>query len=313
VTLRDNLIYDCADAGILLHGDTSWSPNNTINNVTIANQTLVNNGNSWAGGLNINTKDASNTITGVSFTHSILWGNDGADAIRGALVPDVVAYNLLGDVRFVGTSNNFYQDPQFVEPISSDYHLQSTSACVDAGDPAATSVGAKDLDNNIRIWDGNNDDLVVVDCGALEYNAPAIQEMNIQGKGISINDGDMIPTLWEATDFGVAMAGVPVQQTFMIDNIGDAALHLTGSPRVEIIGTNAEDFSAVSQPEAQIPGGESVAFTIAFSPQTTGLREAMVSIASDDSDETPYTFAIQGTGTKQIIKLYLPLVMRLNR
>jgi hypothetical protein len=298
VTLRSNSIHGCADAGILLHGDTSWSPNNTINNVTITNQTLVNNGNSWAGGLNVNTKDASNTITGVSFTNSILWGNDGADAIRGALVPGVVAYNLLGDSRFVGTNNNFYQDPQFVDPTSGDYHLQSTSSCVDTGDPSASSVGAKDLDNHIRLWDGDNDNLAIVDRGALEYNAIAMQEMKVRGNGISINNGDVVPTIWDATDFGAAaLAGTPVEQTFTIENTGAADLSLTGDLKVEITGTNAGDFTVISQPGSQIPGGESVTFIIEFVPQATGLREAAVSIANDDSDENPYTFAIQGTGT----------------
>lgn len=297
VTLRDNLIYDCADAGILLHGDTSWSPNNTINSVTITNQTLVNNGNSWAGGLNVNTKDASNVITGVIFTNSILWGNDGADAIRGALVPGVVAYNLLGDVRFVGTNGNFYQNPQFVNPTLGNYRLQSTSSNVDTGDPSAASVGSKDLDNNIRVWDANNDNFAVVDRGAFEYNAPAMQEMNIRGNNITINDGDIVPTIWDVTDYGAAQAGIPVQQTFTIENIGAVTLNLTGDPRVEITGMNAGDFSVISQPGFQVFGGESVTFAIEFTPQAAGLREGMVSIANDDSDENPYTFAIQGTGT----------------
>ena len=297
-TLRNNFINNCADAGILLHGDTSSSPNNTINNITITNQTLVNNGNSWAGGLNVNTKDASNTITGVTLTNSILWGNDGADAIRGALVPGVVAYNLIGDGRFVGTNNNFYQDPQFVDPASNDYHLQNTSPGVETGDPLATNVGAKDLDNRVRTWDGNTDSLAIVDRGAWEYNAPAMQEMVVLGNSTVILDGDRVPALWDATDFGAAQTGGSTLQTFTIENSGTEALHLTGDPIVEITGTHAGDLTVITQPANLVSGGESVSFAVMFTPQATGLREAVVSIANDDSDENPYTFAIVGTGTE---------------
>lgn len=313
VVLRDNLIHDCADAGILLHGDTAWSPNNTINGVTITNQTVVNNGNSWAGGLNINTKDASNTITGVTFTNSILWENEGADAIRGALVPGVVAYNILGDTRFVGSSHNIYQNPTFADPASQDFHLQTGSPCVDTGDPTAASTSAQDLDNHFRLWDGNDDLTAIVDRGAFEFHAIAMQEMNVLGNNISINTGDIIPTLWDATDFGAAaLGGAPAQQTFTIENTGAAALTLTGAPRVEIIGKHAGDFAVVSQPGSQVPPGESASFTIQFLPQAAGLREAAVRIVNDDSDENPYTFALQGSGIEPTIILYLPLLFRLN-
>ena len=43
--------------------------------------------------------------------------------------------------------------------------------------------------------------------------------------------------------------------------------------------------------------GGTTPFTITFDPTTTGLRSATVSIANDDSDENPYTFDIQGTGS----------------
>lgn len=309
--LHSNFINDCSDAGILIHGDTSYSPNNTISNVAIVNQTLVNNGNSWAGGLNINSKDASNTITGVTLSNSILWGNEGGDAIRGALTPDLVTHTLLGDSRFVGTNSNFYQSPAFVEPASGNYRLQSNSPCVDSGLSPTPSAGAQDLDRNIRIWDGNNDDTAVVDRGAWEYGSIAMQEIEVRGDGVAIYAGDVVPAAWDATDFGnAAPGGDPVQQTYTILNTGAAPLNLTGSPKVEITGANAADFSVLSQPGSPINGGESITFTIEFKPGATGLREATVSIASDDSDENPFTFAIRGIGMAPAKKLFVPLILK---
>ncbi len=298
VTLRSNAVYDCADAGILLHGETAYSPNNTIHDVTITNQTLVDNGNSWAGGININSKDPSNTITGVSFTNSILRGNEGGDAIRGALMPAVVAYNILGDARFTGANGNFYLDPLFVNPTTGDYRLQAGSPGVESGDPAGALIGAQDLAANLRLWDGNGDGSAVVDRGAWELGALAMQEMDVSANGVSILDGDAVPALWDGTDFGAAELGAaPVEQVFSIENSGALALTLSGNPVVAISGAQAGDFAVVAQPAVQVAAGGSVSFMIAFTPQAAGLRQAEVSIASDDTDENPYTFAIQGSAT----------------
>ena len=300
VVLRNTFVGDCTDAGVLLHGETSSSPNNILNGVTIANLTLVDNGigSSWAGGLNINSKHASNIISSVTVSNTILWGNGGGDAIRGSLVPDSVAYSLLSDGRFVGSNGNIYQSPEFADPGSGDYRLQSDSPCVDTGDPSAADVGPEDLDNRLRVWDGDDDSVTVVDRGAWEYNSIAGQEMDVQGNGVSIIDGDVVPATWDATDFGTAaVSGGTVEQTYTIKNTGSISLTLTGMPKVEITGTHAADFSVTAQPVSPIIGGGSVTFTIEFYPGATGLREATLSIANDDSDENPYDFSIQGTGT----------------
>ena len=312
VILRNTFVGDCTDAGVLLHGETSASPNNTLDGVTIANLTLVDNGmgSGWAGGLNINSKHASNIISSVTVSNTILWGNGGGDAIRGSLVPDSVAYSFLGDGRFVGSDGNINQSPEFADPGSGDYRLQSHSPCVDTGDPSALHIGPQDLDNKVRLWDGDNDTVAVVDRGSWEYNSIAAQEIDVQGNGISIINGDVLPATWDATDFGAAdvSEGI-VEQTYTIENTGAVTLTLTGLPKVEITGTHAVDFAVTSQPDSPVTGGESITFTVEFDPSATGLREATLSIANDDSDENPFTFAIRGTGTVPPTKVYLPLVL----
>jgi hypothetical protein len=311
VILRNTFVGDCTDAGVLLHGETSASPNNTLNGVTVANLTLVDNGvgSAWAGGLNINTKDASNIISGVTVSNTIMWGNGGGDAIRGSLAPDSVAYSLLGDGRFVGSDGNIYESPGFADPGTRDYGLQSDSPCVDTGDPSAADVGPKDLDNGVRVWDGDDDSVAVVDRGAWECDSIAAHEMDVRGDSISIVDGDLVPATWDGTDFGtVAVAGGTVEQTYTIQNTGAVSLTLTGLPRVEITGTHGVDFSVVAQPDSPVTGGGSVTFTIAFNPSAPRLRGARLSISNDDSDENPYEFAIQGTGAA--FKVYVPLALR---
>ena len=301
--IRDNFIQGFRDAGILLHANDFYSPNNSINNVTILNQTITGNaiGNSWASAININTKDPSNTITNVTIMNSILYGNGGGDAIKGSVTPEIVAYNILNDVRFTGSDGNFYSNPQFVNTSSGDYRLQPTSPAVDTGDPTATGVSAEDLDLNARVVDGNSDIIPIVDLGAWEYSATAVQEIAIEGNGESIFNNDVTPSTWDATDFGpVELGSSPVQATFTIENTGGSPLSLIGASPVQISGANAGDFTVIAQPDITINGGQSTTFTIEFSPSDAGLRSATLEILSNDADEGEYTFAIQGVGEEPL-------------
>ncbi|MCF8359612.1 MAG: T9SS type A sorting domain-containing protein [Prolixibacteraceae bacterium] len=202
IVLRNTFVGNSSDAGVLLHGETSTSPNNDINGVTIANMTLVNNGvgSSWAGGLNINSKNSSNQILNVKMFSSILWGNGGGDAIRGSLVPDSVKFSILGDGRFLGSNENLYTSPDFVNPGTNDYRLQPGSPCVDTGDTVATDCGPEDLDNKIRVWDGDSDTHAVVDRGAWEYNStsPIITVISPNG-GESWQMGNVHDITWTSS------------------------------------------------------------------------------------------------------------------
>lgn len=123
-------------------------------------------------------------------------------------------------------------------------------------------------------------------------------EINVTGNGVSIADGDATPSLIDYTDFGSAdVASGSVDRVFAVANLGNATLNLTGTPRVQISGVHAADFSVTVQPSSPVAPSGSTAFTVHFDPSATGLRSATVSIANDDANENPYNFAIQGTGT----------------
>ena len=89
-----------------------------------------------------------------------------------------------------------------------------------------------------------------------------------------------------------------MSRTFTIENTGTASLNLNGVPKVSISGAHAADFTVTVQPNSPVSsGGGTTTFTVVFDPSATGLRSAAVSIDNNDSDENPYNFAIQGTGT----------------
>jgi parallel beta-helix repeat protein len=72
-----------------------------------------------------------------------------------------------------GANGNISEDPQFVDPVSGDYHLQTTSPNVDAGDNSAPSLPAADIDGDARVVDANADGSAVVDIGADEVTTSA--------------------------------------------------------------------------------------------------------------------------------------------
>jgi hypothetical protein len=308
--IRDTFIGDCTDTGVLIHGESASSPNNTIDGVTVANLTIVDNGigSAWAGGFNINSRHASNIISNVVISNTILWGNNFSDGVRGSLVPESVTYSILNDVRFTGTDGNIYLSPEFVDPAARDYHLEADSPCVDTGDPSGLHIGVRDLDGRVRPWDGDGDTVTVVDRGAWEHASVLAQQIDLRGNSLSIVNGDAVPVAWDGTDFGiVAVPEGTVERTYTIRNSGGLSLTLTADPKVAVTGTHAADFVVTAQPQSPVAAGESTTFTVTFSPTAGGVRSATIHIGSDDIDENPYSFSIQGTGA---FTIHLPLGLR---
>ena len=150
----------------------------------------------------------------------------------------------------------------------------------------------------VRLGDNANG-YVVADAVRLVADGIADQhpEINVAGLGLSINDGDNTPDGGDGTEFGnVNLNTDSSPHTFTVVNNGNALLQLGGSPRVLISGANAADFLVTLQPAAGINPNGSTNFEILFRPTAAGLRQAVVTIANDDSDEGPYSFTIQGTG-----------------
>jgi len=121
-------------------------------------------------------------------------------------------------------------------------------------------------------------------------------EMDVQGNGHSIVDGDITPDTADDTDFGNAgISNDTVVHTFTISNSGTADLNLTGTP-VIALATGA-DFSVTAQPSSLVGSNSTTTFDVTFDPSVVGSFTDTVSIANDDTNENPYTFVISGTGT----------------
>ena len=122
-------------------------------------------------------------------------------------------------------------------------------------------------------------------------------EISISGNSIEIVDGDTTPSTSDNSDFGKVQFGVDTTvNTFSINNQScSTSLNLTGaSPYITILGPNAADFSVTTIPTTPILAGGSTTFAITFNPTTAGIKNAIIRIDNDDTDENPYNFNIIG-------------------
>ncbi|RAJ12124.1 choice-of-anchor D domain-containing protein [Olleya aquimaris] len=161
---------------------------------------------------------------------------------------------------------------------------------------APTTIGTK----NATLTINNND----ADEGACTVLLEGIgttpeQEINIEGDVGAFPDianGDTTPSSLDNTLFAAQNIGNSQAKSFRIQNVGTADLNVSG---ITIGGTNPGDFTlSVNPSPATITPMQNppAIFEITFSPLASGTRTAIISVASNDADENPYTFMVQGDG-----------------
>ncbi len=185
-----------------------------------------------------------------------------------------------------------------------DYNDQVVTQAATHGAATVDFYNTTIFENEATLSDDGNhpngagyDAIALIWYRAIISSAADAPEMEVRGNGVEIVDGDATPSVADHTDFGNAdVTAGQKTRTFVVHNTGTGDLHLTGNPRVALGGEHYEDFSVEAQPSSSVSPNGWASFKIMFDPAETGARRAQVSIANDDSDETPYTFEIQGTG-----------------
>ena len=79
---------------------------------------------------NTNGRGIQSWSTNITISNSIFWSGQDIDTIASTI--NVSYSNIWGEWE---GENNIYEDPLFVNPQTSDYHLQPNSPCIDAGNP----------------------------------------------------------------------------------------------------------------------------------------------------------------------------------
>jgi len=192
--------------------------------------------------------------------------------------------------------------------------LTASSKYLLVADVAATAIGGKTVANSISSLSYVS---VVVNPSApgVKYlnNTSSVSgstqtirahEIDVQGNSTSIVDGDSTPSIGDDTNFGaVDYNSGTITKTFTINNVGFAGTTLSVGA-ITLTGSNAGDFTVSVLPSSNVVSAGSTTFQITFDPSSLGLKTATVSIANNDSDENPYNFTIQGTGTCGVITVW---------
>ena len=110
-----------------------------------------------------------------------------------------------------------------------------------------------------------------------------------QPTGIELNTGGV-------RNFGEVIPGNSSDLAFVIRNTGGSGSLLNGV-NVTLSGANAGEFSITGSPVTTLVGPDgSTSFVVRFTPTLSGgTRTAMLSIASNDTDENPYQIQLTGS------------------
>ncbi|MFZ4058299.1 MAG: FG-GAP-like repeat-containing protein [Ferruginibacter sp.] len=135
-------------------------------------------------------------------------------------------------------------------------------------------IVSADGDNKLYVFLGNSKTLVV------------------KGNGQIIADGDISPSTVDYTDFAAVEVNQTAQRSFILKNNGNTPLSIVAINRT---GTNAAMFTVtgISFP-ASIAGQDSIVFTLQFTPTSSGIKTANVSIVTNDCVNPSYDFAVKG-------------------
>jgi len=215
--------------------------------------------------------DFGNVQTGASATKTFTIENLG-----------LLALNLTGEPQRVSLSGDtqFTLELDAATPVASlgstSFEIKYTPTAAETN-IATVSIASDDSDENPYTF-------TISATGA----APA-PEINIKQGAADIANGT------GSYDFGTVMVGSPANVTLTIENSGMLELNLSGtSSHVQLSG----DLQFTLETDAVSPvaaSGEST-FVISYTPTAAQSNSATVSIASDDSDENPYTFTLTGQG-----------------
>ncbi|OAH76164.1 hypothetical protein AXA65_01355 [Chryseobacterium sp. FP211-J200] len=234
-----------------------------------------------------------------------------ANVVRGEVVPLAVRVNTAGDF-LVNTKAwiDWNHDGDFADS-GEEFDLGTAFGQADGAttlSPINITIPNTAYLGNVRMRISAMYNTVPTSCATdfdgevedytITITQPTGPEINIKGGGISIPNNFEEPyglnnTLFASTSLG----SDSIEKEFTIENLGLANLNLAGTQIVNIVGLNPSDFVVTQQAVSPVVNGVATSFKIKFHPTVAGVRQADVSIANNDSDENPYVFRIQGTGT----------------
>jgi hypothetical protein len=208
-------------------------------------------------------------------------------------IPDVTIVSSVANVRF-GMSGTSVITTTAGTPVTKTYSTGGTLTGSNAFSKVVINIPNNWTSVYLKVestTDGSAEIICIDDVALKGTLAAAAPEINIKQATTSYATASTFA-------FGNQVSGTSsTATTFTIENTGNAALNLSGSPKVAISGTNASEFTINQTSTAStVTSASTTTFTVTFSPTSQGPKTAKISIANDDSNENPYEINLTGSG-----------------
>lgn len=118
----------------------------------------------------------------------------------------------------------------------------------------------------------------------------------VQGQEINFKQGSTSYASGATYSYVDTQVNGTTSITFTVENLSAPNLLISGAtPRVEITGVNADQFVISGVLNASISNGSSDTFIIQFKPTSIGTKSAVMTILSNDADESTYIINLTAT------------------
>lgn len=207
----------------------------------------------------------------------VVGGSGDAFLTTGVNPPPGTSTSGVGAAYVFLRSGSTWTPDTYLKPVQANVDDHFGNAVAVFGSRVVIGATGEDGDGN-----GANPavDESATNAGSAEvFSGIPAPEIALTQNGTDLPDGSVFA-------FGNVLQGANAVRTFTVSNTGDAGLTLHGDPRVVVTGPDAAMFTVTAQPAASVASGGSTTFVVLFSGTTGGLRNAMITLANDDADES---------------------------
>ncbi|HQO02805.1 MAG TPA: choice-of-anchor D domain-containing protein, partial [Spirochaetota bacterium] len=230
--------------------------------------------------------DVPSGTTGAHDFGSVIVGQSGSTVTFKIQNIGTADLNLTGTPRVTSSNSEFTVETQPATPVDDGDETTFTVKFT----PQNTGSRSATITINSNDSDEGNYTFTVTGTGA-----PVPEpEINVMQGSTNVPNGGSV-------DFGRVLAGNTITKSFTVQNLGSAALSLTGNPVVEISGDDAGCFTVNQQPITSVEAGNNITFTISFASTESGVKNTQIKILNNDLDESEYTITISGNSAEPLV------------
>ncbi|MCW5314858.1 choice-of-anchor D domain-containing protein [Nostoc sp. KVJ3] len=274
--IANNIVYNNGAAGIEVFKTTNVD---VVNNTLYQNSRVLTNSGEIGVAYSTNARVFNNILYAPDNQNSNVIKYSTNVSFDRNLVYNSSQFQASDDLKATGLQNILGKDPQFVDAANKNFALKSGSAAIDAGSSLFNGIST----NTPQDGDGNG--TALIDIGAYEAprNTITTPEIQVLNGTVDIADGNTT-----AINFGDVIAGNILTKTFTIKNTGTAALNLSNLKL-------PDGFSLVGTLPTSVAANASTTISVALNTTTPGTYSGTLILSNNDSNESPFDFAISGT------------------